>query len=506
MEPKPPRKQRTHARRRMGPNNSEELARETSEMEARLQQLQSQVEKEKKRGASSKNGSMRWGSSSTNKGSLKNYSKDIISQHSSAAEDRAKRDIQLKKSYRKATQATRENGGSHEKDRPSTASRRLDSVPVNKWTVDDVLLWLTELGLDQYTSTFSENEITGDVLLEMGTDDLDYLGIKALGHRKMLLKSIRQLQQKQAERTAMNPSDFQQTKQHSQEKKSNSSQTIQGAAQTNTPDIAVAEAAEHEAFKAAVMAWRRGNASAEEPQQQQCQGDWKNPFGNDTTAAQQPSGNFDSTLEIPTDTSSTEPALAGQESEEHSKFVAAVEQWRRGADNDVNSEVAPLRSKLSSTTAKQLGLQEEDIQNKEHASWYKAYNLAFSDTPNKFSEYVSSLYSSKEGQSCEPKEEQSVHGNSKNAEIAAIPQPDNNTLPEASCETDQRIGRHTTDATVENVGDSGVISLTDNLYAANNVARKPSSSRKTRPVSQQRSKGTGANEPTQNIWDMPVKF
>lgn len=104
---------------------------------------------------------MRWGSSSTNKGSLKNYSKDVISQHSSVAEDRAKRDIQLKKSYRKATQNTRTDGDSREKDRPSTASRRLDSVPVKKWTVDDVLLWLAELGLDQYASIFSENEITG---------------------------------------------------------------------------------------------------------------------------------------------------------------------------------------------------------------------------------------------------------------------------------------------------------------------------------------------------------
>ena len=40
---------------------------------------------------------------------------------------------------------------------------------------------------------FAENEIYGEILLELGLDDLDYMGIKVLGHRKKLLKGIEEL-------------------------------------------------------------------------------------------------------------------------------------------------------------------------------------------------------------------------------------------------------------------------------------------------------------------------
>ena len=41
--------------------------------------------------------------------------------------------------------------------------------------------WLTSIGLPQYKKKFKENAIDGAVLIEMGTEDLDYLDIKALG-------------------------------------------------------------------------------------------------------------------------------------------------------------------------------------------------------------------------------------------------------------------------------------------------------------------------------------
>lgn len=107
--------------------------------------------------------SIRWSSSSTTKGSLKNYGRDFISKHSTSAQERAKRDVELEKEYNKATKRTTHTERPERGvERPSTASRRLNSVTVKKWTVDDVLLWLSDLGLETYAQVFSRNEISGE--------------------------------------------------------------------------------------------------------------------------------------------------------------------------------------------------------------------------------------------------------------------------------------------------------------------------------------------------------
>jgi hypothetical protein len=61
---------------------------------------------------------------------------------------------------------------------------RLCSDATN-WSVDDVKKWLTNLGMEAYVPQFVENAISGEILLEMGTEDLDYMKITALGHRKV---------------------------------------------------------------------------------------------------------------------------------------------------------------------------------------------------------------------------------------------------------------------------------------------------------------------------------
>jgi hypothetical protein len=62
-----------------------------------------------------------------------------------------------------------------------------------KWDADDVSYWLSSKGLDQYISIFRENQINGQVLLDITQEDLDYLEITALGHRKLILKGIEEL-------------------------------------------------------------------------------------------------------------------------------------------------------------------------------------------------------------------------------------------------------------------------------------------------------------------------
>jgi len=55
--------------------------------------------------------------------------------------------------------------------------------------MDDVALWLKQLGLTQYASVFAANDIDEEVLLELTDAELEKLGV-TLGHRKKLLKAI----------------------------------------------------------------------------------------------------------------------------------------------------------------------------------------------------------------------------------------------------------------------------------------------------------------------------
>jgi class 3 adenylate cyclase len=54
----------------------------------------------------------------------------------------------------------------------------------------DIGGWLRGLGLQRYEQAFRENEIDLRVLPELTADDLEELGIAAIGHRRLLLKAI----------------------------------------------------------------------------------------------------------------------------------------------------------------------------------------------------------------------------------------------------------------------------------------------------------------------------
>jgi len=64
-----------------------------------------------------------------------------------------------------------------------------------EWSIDGVSKWLDIIGLAAYSDKFRENAVDGEVLLELGKDDLDYMEIKPLGHRKMLLKGVANLRE-----------------------------------------------------------------------------------------------------------------------------------------------------------------------------------------------------------------------------------------------------------------------------------------------------------------------
>jgi class 3 adenylate cyclase/predicted ATPase len=57
----------------------------------------------------------------------------------------------------------------------------------------DVAAWLRELGLERYAQAFLDNDIAPAVLAELTDQDLKDLGV-SLGHRRLLLKAIKELQ------------------------------------------------------------------------------------------------------------------------------------------------------------------------------------------------------------------------------------------------------------------------------------------------------------------------
>ena len=54
----------------------------------------------------------------------------------------------------------------------------------------DVAEWLRGLGLEQYAPAFRDNDIDGEVLRRLTSEDLRELGVASVGHRRRLLDAI----------------------------------------------------------------------------------------------------------------------------------------------------------------------------------------------------------------------------------------------------------------------------------------------------------------------------
>src|SRR6476659_1349218 len=57
----------------------------------------------------------------------------------------------------------------------------------------DVAAWLRGLGLEQYAPAFRDNDVDGEVLPELTSDDLISIGVTSVGHRRRLLAAIASL-------------------------------------------------------------------------------------------------------------------------------------------------------------------------------------------------------------------------------------------------------------------------------------------------------------------------
>ncbi|GMI48902.1 hypothetical protein TrCOL_g5546 [Triparma columacea] len=241
-----------------GAKASETLYRQTVDMERKLGQLKNrmEVENEQRRILASKKettGSY-WRSGNQKLGGVRTYQKDVKAKHANVRP------------------RPKQKAG-------AVAKHDFTTKNVSDWVMADSLSWLTSLGLASYGNKFAENEIFGDILLDLGLDDLDYMGIKVLAHRKKLLKGIEELKRNGKGSTNAPPpppadssaglnvgsearAPEEKKKQHWSDVKPISENVVkEPAAGSDVYD----EAAEAAAFRAAVADWRSGGVAKSGP-------------------------------------------------------------------------------------------------------------------------------------------------------------------------------------------------------------------------------------------------
>src|SRR6476646_10712106 len=75
----------------------------------------------------------------------------------------------------------------------------------------DVGAWLRELDLEQYEAAFRANGVSEEDLPHLTAEDLEGLGVIAIGHRRRLLVAIAKLQDGPASSQAVTPPGDQST-------------------------------------------------------------------------------------------------------------------------------------------------------------------------------------------------------------------------------------------------------------------------------------------------------
>ncbi|KAI8638759.1 hypothetical protein BD408DRAFT_422512 [Parasitella parasitica] len=77
----------------------------------------------------------------------------------------------------------------------TAAETASDNEKVEIWDVDQVAEWLQSVGLDSVSKNFIDQEITGDILLDLNIDALKELGISTFGKRYKIMQAITSLKE-----------------------------------------------------------------------------------------------------------------------------------------------------------------------------------------------------------------------------------------------------------------------------------------------------------------------
>lgn len=238
-----------------GTTTSDVMERETAEMEERLAKLKDDLSAEAEaRESASKVGGSRWRSARVDRGSVRAYANDVKLRHQyrlqrrpphgvsssrggrghgtvaaglgeiinpqAGAGARAAAALRERDEYQRHRRRLKAAGGgdtcsikdltmvgalqtevnmsfSEQKSSSGSGGRCYAEKDVAQWSVDDTLQWLDgSLGLSKYRGVFQQNEISGPILLEVGLDDLDYMKVHILAHRKLILSGIEELRRR----------------------------------------------------------------------------------------------------------------------------------------------------------------------------------------------------------------------------------------------------------------------------------------------------------------------
>lgn len=216
------------------------------------------------------------------------------------------------------------------------------------WSISDVSDWLSFLQLPAYVPVFATNEVDGRVLVDLSLEDLDYLNVTVLAHRKTLFKAIESIRasrvgSKGSEPPAPRPELLRSqsasklppaavavTKTHWSQVPPLSDNEVsgKGGVLVNAADYQeqLDREAEEAAFAEAVAEWRRQDAAAastgtkkpltivreyETVKKSAATDEWVNPFAPPAAAV-----------------AKAEEAQL-DEAFEHNEFVKAVEAWRK---------------------------------------------------------------------------------------------------------------------------------------------------------------------------------
>lgn len=373
-----------------GMSESRKLESEASDMERRLLMLQermkAQAEEDEK---IPRRGGSRWGSARTDRGSVTTYNRDLQEKHKKRSSDPGYTEsvAALKATANGRREARKKQSESCSLSGTMTGSSSGSNTdagrPVESWSVAEVCSWLDSLGFSQYKTVFQENEITGAILLELSLEDFDYMNIKALGHRKVLLKNIELLRRKKgpdalgttsarskssegrsripnSSRVSQSMEDIGSAavgesrqigdvgegsgpKKHWSQLKPISSNVVSGGEMSiNASDgQTLDEAAEQRAFMDAVMEWRRGSSLVADAHDDKT---FLQPSGKENTDDGMWHAPWAEPPEEKKDEEKTRMMCLADadldEEAERKAFAAAVEAWRNGksSSTDTNRE------------------------------------------------------------------------------------------------------------------------------------------------------------------------
>ncbi|KAG2770917.1 hypothetical protein PC129_g6897 [Phytophthora cactorum] len=309
---------------------SDQLEEDAQVMEARLRQLRvTMLEEKQKRDIELplKHAGNRWRSAREDRGSVRQYARDVQDKKTSKKKESSHTGTKTKKSSSRSKLTV------------------LSPATVEQWTVPQVLEWLVTIGLEEFHSGFEFHQVTGKILLNLSPAGYEKLGVFKLSARNRLLAEMEQICAQQVKKEGQNGTeaaeiidsklrDSQRVPEissppsklpakthwsHVAPLSENAATNGDGPVPVNLADGEFNEDESHASFMKALLEWRERDSKHLEALSNQEEEEWVNPIFSLGTEEDQKSGGA---------------LLEGTYSEEeaHKSFQEALVAWRNGAD------------------------------------------------------------------------------------------------------------------------------------------------------------------------------